>query len=271
MNNEAPMKNLDPRTQYVPEKYSSLAADLMATTKQNKEYWNSVQVALPPSSRIAFEELRQAVVFVPLILVVIVFICIGKIAAAFAFLIALFAMRNLHLNVQRAIERKWNEWLHRDQGRYAFTQFMCKEFNLRPEDVTLDLVHRMCSHFMLLTKARKRSEMEKSGSPRILREGSYDIAPKLMDDKQALGTQWAEKYEPIVNYDWQNTPDDNFFLKVNPMTGLTMMDDCLDIHGNTFGTSNMDDIWNSSSNNVFYVQNDFASSGGDSFIDDVGM
>lgn len=271
MSNNASMKNLDPRTHYVPEKYSALATDFMASTKQNKEYWSSIKTPLPPSNRIAFEELRQITVFVPLIPVAIVFLCIGKIAAVFAFCIALLVMRNLHLKVQRDIDRKWNEWFSRDQGRYAFTQFMCKEFGLLPQDVTLDLVERMCSHFILLMKARKRFEEENVDASKISSQGCRNIVPTLADEKQPASVHRSEGYNNSANQNAYSSFGEDMSLKINPATGLPMVDDCFDVHANTFGTSNMDDMWSSSNGSVFAASNDFFSGGSASFTDDSGL
>lgn len=41
--------------------------------------------------------------------------------------------------------------------------------------------------------------------------------------------------------------DHGLAAQINPATGLPMLDAVSDVHGNTFGTSNMDDLWNSDS------------------------
>ncbi|MYM85246.1 hypothetical protein GTP44_25320 [Duganella sp. FT50W] len=52
---------------------------------------------------------------------------------------------------------------------------------------------------------------------------------------------------------------------------LPMVDDCFDVHGNMLGTSNMDDMWNSSSSNVFAASNDFVGDNSIFFADDTGI
>lgn len=104
-----------------------------------------------PTDRVAFEELRQLAVFLPLVFVALAFIKFSYIVAAVAFLFVLPVMALLNNMLKRAIRAQGMKMRERDGGRFAFTTFMCKEFGLRPQDVTMALVLKMCRDLRLWT------------------------------------------------------------------------------------------------------------------------
>ena len=59
----------------------------------------------------------------------------------------------------------------------------------------------------------------------------------------AWGSAGAAATIATVAYD----SDHGLATQINPATGLPMLDSVSDVQGNTFGTSNMDDMWNSGS------------------------
>lgn len=231
----------DPRTEMVHRDYLRLAADLMVTADQDLIYWNTVPVPLRPSNRVAFEELRQLAVFSPLVLVALAFIKFNFIGAALAFLVALPLMNMLHKALARAIYAKGVQARNRDGGRYAFTKFMCSEFGLRPEDVTMKLVLKMCDDFKLWLAAANRVLAADRAAARTVRPAAYGAkAPARGYHNTRAAAVTAAAATAGVAALAEGVSD----LAINPATGLPMMDVMVDIQGNTYGLSNIDDAFN---------------------------
>lgn len=240
MNASLPVGHRDPRTEMVPIRYLHLVAKLVADGKQNLDYWNTVRVPQAPSDRLAFEELRQLAVFLPLVFVVFAFVQFRFTGASIAFICVLPLMKALNDAMRREIAAQQNEWHRRDAGRYAFTQFMCKEFDLKPEDVTMGLVLKMCSDFRQWIAVAQRLQAEKERAHRsapivegtsgatqfAYGAGKSQVAASSTDDGTAL------------------TQDSDSTWTINPATGLPMMNGAVDIHGNVFGMANVDSLFN---------------------------
>lgn len=254
----------DPRTEFVPLSYLQLAADLILA-KQNVAYWNSVPVPDAPNSRLACEELRQAAVFLPLVLVAIAYMFFGVVGAGVVFVVALPVMKMMHEALQAAIARKGREWFARDAGRYSFTAFMCKEFDLRPEDVTLPLVYKMCGDLKTWLTIAKRLTTEDAIKTELARKAAACF-PKGKVFAAGAGAAAVASGFPtvaIITDPADAMPSDMGMpeLHINPATGLPMIDGAVDVHGNVFGSSNVDDFWHNT--NEFY-------SGGSDFSDNGG-
>jgi hypothetical protein len=194
-----------------------------------------------PTDRVVFEELRQLAVFLPLVLVPIAFINFSYIAAAVAFLVALPVMALLNKMLKRAIRTQGMKMRERDGGRFAFTTFMCKEFGLHPQDVTMALVLKMCEDFKLWIAAANRVHQRDEAEAHARKEA----AQKAAASAKATGKAWATGAAVAgagaalsavaATYDAVPT--------INPATGLPMIDGVLDVHGNVFGTSSVDDMF----------------------------
>ncbi|WP_139143390.1 hypothetical protein [Janthinobacterium sp. HH104] len=252
----------DPRTEFVPIRYLQLAADLILA-KQNVAYWNAVPVPEAPNNRLPYEELRQAAVFVPLVLVAIAYMFFGFIGACVVFVVALPLMNMIHNALEEAIARKGREWFFRDAGRYSFTKFMCKEFDLRPEDVTLPLVYKMCGDLKMWLIIAKRLTREDA----IKAEAALKAAkcfPKSQEFAAGAAAVATAFSTVAIIDDPANAMTNDLAipeLQFNPASGLPMLDDVFDVHGNTFGSNNVDDLWQNT--------NDFNSSGSGVF-DNIG-
>lgn len=236
----------DPRTEVVPMRYLQLATD-MILAKQNVAYWNTVSVPEAPNDRLHYEELRQAAVFLPLVLVVIAYMSFGFVGAGVVFVVALPVMNMMHNALEEAIFRKSREWLRRDAGRYSFTCFMCNEFDLRPEDVTLPLLYKMCGDLKTWLANAKRLATENA----IKAEADRKAAIRFPKGKAfAAGASAAAVAAGFSTAVITDDPADAMptelampELQVNPATGLPMLDGVFDAHGNVFGSSNVDDFW----------------------------
>lgn len=244
--NDTPLPgHSDPRTELVPLRYLQLAAD-MILAKQNVSYWNTVPVPDAPNDRLPYEELCQAAVFLPLVMVAIAYMFFGVVGAGVVFVVALPVMKMMHEALQAAIARKGQEWFARDAGRYSFTQFMCKEFDLRPEDVTLPLVYKMCGDLKTWLTIAKRLTTEDAIKAEVARKAAARF-PK--GKAFAAGTGAAAVAAGFSTAIITDDPDDTMptdlvmpELQVNPATGLPMLDGVFDVHGNVFG-SNVDYLW----------------------------
>ena len=213
-----------------------------------------------PTDRVAFEELRQLAVFLPLVLVALVFIKFSYIGAAAAFLVALPVMALLNKLLKHAIRAQGMKMRERDGGRFAFTIFMCKEFDLQPEDVTMALVSKMCGDFkQWLAAANRVSERQQAEERARQATAKADTAPVKCNGQTsryvaaAVGTG-AALATVAATYD--------AVPALNPATGLPMVDGALDVHGNVFGTSSVDDMFH----NVHYeyaVDTHFTNTGAD--------
>lgn len=260
MNTTLPHGHSDPRTEIVSITYLHLAADLLITARQDLKYWDTVPVPTRPTDRVVFEELRQVAVFLPLVLVALAFFKFSHIGGAVAFLVALPVMALLNKMLKRAIRAQGMKMRERDGGRFAFTTFMCKEFDLRPEDVTMALVLKMCQDLKLWIAAANRIYEHDQAEERVrLAAVKKDAATANAQGQTPLNVVTAvgagSAFATVAAiYDAVPT--------INPVTGLPMADGILDVHGNVFSTSSVDDMFH----DVYYectVDTNFAYTGAD--------
>ena len=260
MNTTLPLGHCEPRTEVVPGTYLRLAADLLVTARQDLDYWNNVPVPSQPTDRVAFEELRQIAVFLPLVLVALAFTHFHLTGAVVTFLAVLPIMKLQHKLLTTAIAAQAARWFRRDCGRYAFTTFMCEELGLRPEDVTMALVQKMCRDFNLWLEAANRVVALDEEAARKARQVVANEACVEYEAPASSGRCTTRAYAPDVAV---SSEEPVFTMPtINPATGLPMIDTVIDAHGNVFGTSNFDDMFH----DVHYehvVDTNFTSTGGD--------
>lgn len=259
MNKDLPVGHRDPRTEMVPCRYLQLAGE-MVMAQQNLEYWDRVPVPTAPTNRIAYEELRQVAVFLPLVLVVAAYYFAGVISAGVTFLVSLAMMNMLHKSVQADIVRAGSIWALRDKGRYDFTKFMCEEFDLRPEDITIALVLKMSRDFMTWVRAAVQVNRENAAREELARRGS--VGRRWSEENSVASHAAANALVAASSVETGGDADGRLYvpmtgLEVNPATGLLMTDGAVDVHGNMYGTSNVDDLWQNN--------NDFNRGGGSGF------
>lgn len=270
MNKDLPVGHNDPRTQMVPFKYLQLTASLIIAG-QNWDYWKAVPIVEGPNDRIAFEELRQVGVFFPLVLVAAAFYFFGLIGAGVGLLAALPLMKMLNNALREAIARQGAAWFARDAGRYAYTQFMCKEFDLRPHEVTKQLVDKMFVDFQTWGDIAKRVSREDAGLAEQAHKHSAKFQKTVSSPVAASAIRASVKSVAAAFATGAAIVTDNDVvadaiglrmaeLQINPATGLPLMDGgMLDIHGNVSGTSNADDFWHDSSSFSGNTGSDFSS------------
>jgi len=247
MNTSLPVGHRDPRTEIVPGEYLYLAAQLIGNTKQDLDYWNTVKIPRAPSDRLPYEELRQFTVFLPLLLVAFAYDQFQFAGATLAFVCALPMMRALHNSMRRAILLKRHAWHHQDGGRYAFTLFLCKEFDLKPEDVTMNLVLKMCEDFKRWMAVATRLRLQAEEAERARRFAAPTREPSLIhaEDDETSTFRAASAAAVITSIATEQVRDTDALWSFNPATGLPMMmNSFVDVHGNAFGTDSIESMFN---------------------------
>lgn len=241
MNTTLPLGHRDPRTEMVPSTYLRLAADLLITARQDLTYWDTVPVPTPPTDRVVFEELRQLAVFMPLLLVALSFIKSGYTGAFVAFLVALPVIALLDRMLKRAIRAQGMKMRERDAGRFAFTTFMCEEFDLRAEDVTMALVLKMCRDLRLWIATAhtiyERDQAEERARQAAAKRDAAPVNGNGQSPRNVAAAVGAGAALATVAATYDAVP------AINPATGLPMVDGTLDVHGNVFGTNSVDDMF----------------------------
>lgn len=216
---------LDPRLSTLSLKHLELAADMVRQKRPSVTYWNEFPVPLRPDDAVPYEGLRRVAVFLPLVAVVLAYFLLhSPLAALAAFAVALPLMvvqdRALRRDMRRAELR--NRAV--DGGRYAFTKFMCSEFGLRPQEVNLALLRNMLNAYTVHVRATR-----KAGARPAVR--TYGGAA-------ATGFAGALPVAEVAYADEGHVRPP----AVNPVTGLPMLNDTVDVNGNVYGTSSQDDL-----------------------------
>ena len=261
MNATLPPGHRDPRTEIVAGSYLRLAADLVISARQDLKYWDTVSVPTCPTDRVSFEELRQVAVFLPLVFVAIAFFKYGYVSAVSVFVIVLPVMALLNKMLTRAICAKGKAMRELDGGRYAFTTFMCQEFDLCPQDVTMPLVLKMCEDLKLwvaienLIHERDKAEERVRNAAATKALAMTAARNDACDNGVARGEAWERgAAQSKVGGNGVALIDSCAAMTItaaadaqevifNPATGLLMVDTGSDLHGNAFGTSNVDDMF----------------------------
>lgn len=287
MNPNLPIGHRAPRTEIVAGNYLRLAADLLIYARQDLRYWDTVSVPTCPTDRIAFEELRQFVVFLPLVFVALAFFKYGYIGAIVVFFIVLPVMALLNKMLARAISAKAKAMRELDGGRYAFTTFMCEEFDLRPQDVTMPLVRKMCQDLKLWVAIENLIHERDKAEERA----RIAAAKKAFASTAARGDEWANAVAQSEAWASSATQSkvcgngvafidscaaltitaaaDDSEMIFNPATGLQIVGGGTDVRGNVFGTSNVDDMFD----DVYYdysFDTNFTNPGADFYTPEFG-
>jgi hypothetical protein len=259
--------SLNDRTLIVPLEYLHLAANLLATRKQNFNYWKSISKPLPPNDRVRLEEIRQIAVFSPIILVWIFFLSWSSFGVFAGLLITLPLMRILHNSLQQAILRQQNKWHDVDQGRYAFTKAICEKFSLSPEQVTLGLLLDMSEGFQIwfhayrLVLAREKIEaFEKKkivSDYHVISNGADEEGggEKTCSTERTLNSFSSNEKGRTISVGVNSAV--NYHPVVNPINGLPMVD-YIDVEGNALGLSDQDSPWEATGAENFYSNSGIA-------------
>lgn len=268
----ATVKRRDPMKEVVDLDLLQLSIHLLNARNQDWAYWANTPVPVRPGDRVAFEELRQLAVFLPLAFVALTFVATGNtLLTVTAFAVLAFPMMlALNKHLVDAIDQERAAQLRRDGGRYAFTHYLCERLGLQPQEVTRELVGKMNEDMKAiaalnapLIKARQDAERQ----ARELARGNVPRAPyrntRRGDVRGAGG--FGRGFAPAAAAGAAGyamgavdpTTGEIPMHLVNPANGLPMMDSLVDVHGNVYGTTVVDDSVSAAADDDFsYGQQD---------------
>lgn len=231
-NNQAVTRR-DPMTEVVD--YDLLRqASLLLASKQNREYWTSVAVPTAPNGRVRFETARQVATFaVPLGSFFAIGFFYGAVLALLAIPVLFFVGVALDRSLTAAINRQANREAQLDKGRYAFTVEVCKRCGVAPEEVTLAMLCKMGSDFLTVEAQRQVEEARRQAALTAVK-AAEDARYTSSFDRS--GRRQDHRHHASRRRDYRD--DAPSAPSVNPANGLPMVNGAVDIHGNTFGTSN---------------------------------
>jgi len=229
-----------------------LCADLFIRRQQKADYWKSVPIPLDPNRATPYEGLLRTAVFVPLALVLVAWTYLGiKMALATFLALALPLMVVLHNTVRRAVRTHLSAAAEVDQGRYAAVLYLSEKLGLSPEEITLEFVNEQAvvyAKLWLKVNADHKAEraaraataaaaakvpISRAGHGTGSGTGRFTAGVASAAAGAAVGTVMEF---PAIDISAPSTP------QFNPANGLPMMDDVFDVHGNTTGTTNVDDM-----------------------------
>lgn len=231
---------------------AELCADLVGGQKQNKEYWKTVAVPMDPLRAVPYEGLMRTSVFLPLVGVAAAFGFLGMKWGVASFAVALPLMVAIHNNVRRTVLDHLTAAAELDQGRYAAVNYLAEKMGLAPKDITWDLVSELAVAY---AKAWLKADAANQAAQAAAREaaaaeeakrrgrsnGRHSVGRRTTGVAVAAGAVGAG----YVMADTAPQPDAPFDFppgpKINPANGQLMLDDVVDVHGNMYGTTNVDD------------------------------
>lgn len=258
-------RKLDPRKDQVSFEHLELAADLVRSAGKNLNvaYWEEVPVPLQMDDRIPFEGMRRLAVFLPLVAVVLALLYSTKLAALATFALVFPLMVWMDKKLDREVYETYVKNLRFDSGRYAFTRELCREYDLKPQDVTLKLVRKMCADYLRVQQERKDGELAAAHARIAAREAereaflngrrkgrrrqTVDTNDNTTSGHLAAGAALvgaAAVGGAAYAADTRDFQDQTFGhegLEINPANGLPMVG-AVDIHGNAYGTTSVDDM-----------------------------
>lgn len=248
--NTATVQRRDPLTEVVHPTYLKLAGDLILRHKQDKEYWDTVPVPVMPGDRVANEELRQLAVFMPLVLPTLAYFTTHNGPLAFVLFVVVYPlMLLLHRNLMSAMDAERSRQYRRDAGRYMFTHYLCEKLGLKPQEVTYAMLMKMLGDLKAHVDAEYPKIQAAERAAREARERARGHVPREPyrggrrggDGRGFAPAAAAAGAAAFVAADHAH-PATGEMVNVNPANGLPMVDGVIDVHGNAFGTTNVDDI-----------------------------
>lgn len=222
-----------------------LAADLVLSKSQNLDYWRTVPVPLDPNREMPGEPALRAAVFAPLALVAAALVFLNVKAAMWTFLAAFPVMVLLHRAITGMVSRHLHAAAQLDAGRFAAVDYLAKKTGLAPKDITWAFINEL---FLIYAKAWMKINDEHKATQAAKRKAEAEAAAERGRRRPARTSSGyvvasaAAVAAGGVAYTAADSVDAPQGMKFNPANGLPMMDDVFDIHGNTTGTTDVDDL-----------------------------
>jgi hypothetical protein len=134
---------MDPINDVMPYELLKVAHYLVERG-QNEGYWTNVAVPVRPDGWRRFEVVQQLATFViPMLGLNWASLHYGLKGLLLGVPVAGVIGFLLDLWLEKSIDAKMRfEW-KRDAGRYRAVKWLCQQMGMRPEEVTLDIIHKM--------------------------------------------------------------------------------------------------------------------------------
>jgi len=234
-----------------------LCADLVGGRKQNKEYWATVAVPLDPIRAVPYEGLMRTAVFLPLAGVAATFGYLGMKWGLASCAVALPLMAAIHNKVRRTVLDHLTAAAELDQGRYAAVNYLAEKMGLAPKHITWGLVSELAVVYAKAWLKAEAAHKEAQASTRAAAAAAAAAEEakrrgrstgRYTGGRKATGAAVAASGAAGVGYAMADAADVNHINfdasnapAINPANGQLMMNDLVDVHGNMYGTTDVDD------------------------------
>lgn len=221
-----------------------LAMELVRSGKQNLDYWKTVRVPLNPNRTMPYESLLRSLVFSPLMFVALVHALFGSKFGAVAFAIALPMMLVMHKSLHRDVQAHLTAAAELDAGRYAAVYYLSKKMSIAPAEITWEMVNELAriyaKHWLKVNAEFKaKAAMKAATATRVPRTSHGAGSHADSGFATLVATSFVGVASLAADQDWMME-----MPKFNPASGLPMVNDMLDVHGNMYGTTSVDDLTN---------------------------
>ena len=247
---------MDPINDVMPYELLKVAHDLVERG-QNEGYWANVPVPVRPDGWRRFEVVQQLATFViPLLCLDWASLHYGLKGLLLGVPVAGVIGFLLDLWLEKSIDAKMRFERKRDAGRYRAVKWLCQQMGMRPEEVTLDIIHKMNKDYVAVkyaidTELARRAAERKATAVRVHRcegrspdTGRYEpTAVRVVQNtvNYANEVDHTPAYSPgevTIAYDSEGDymAEHDYGTTINPGSNLPMIGDTgIDVHGNAFG------------------------------------
>lgn len=257
-----PATRLDP-INYVMHYELLKVAHSLVKRGQDESYWTNMPVPVRPLGRLRFEVAQQVATFaVPLLGWHWAYLHYGLKGLLLGMPAAWLTGWLLDLRLDYAIEAQARREEKRDAGRYRAVKWLCEQMGMRPEEVTLGVIHKMDKDFVIVQRiidekmAKLQTEKKAAAAAAVQvrrlrsssdtehdRHSAVSVAHSGADHISYEADDGMPTYEPFevdTAYSFADAymPAEYYNPTINPASGLPMIENtCFDVHGNTFGES----------------------------------
>jgi hypothetical protein len=215
---------------------------------QNESYWTNMPVPVRPIGKLRFEVAQQVATFaVPLLGWHWAYLHYGLKGLLLGIPVAWLTGCLLDLRLDCAIKAQARREEKRDAGRYRAVKWLCEQMGMRPEEVTLGVIHKMDKDYTIVQRlidekmAKYQAEQAAAKAEARRRRRSRQESEDS-EDSNPSGTAIT-----VTGYSYDSRDDDedlgwgnaapSYQSPFNPATGLPMVGNTfLDVGGNAYGT-----------------------------------
>lgn len=241
-----PTTRLDPLNHVMHYELLKVAHSLVERG-QNESYWTNMPVPVRPIGKLRFEVAQQVATFaVPLLGWHWAYLHYGLKGLLLGIPAAWLTGCLLDLRLDCAIKAQARREEKRDAGRYRAVKWLCEQMGMRPEEVTLGVIHKMDKDYTIV----QRLIDEKTAKYQ-----AEQAAAKAEARRRQRNRQESEDSSPsgvattVTGYSYDSRDDDedlgwgnaapSYQSPFNPATGLPMVGNTfVDVGGNAYGFDN---------------------------------